>query len=208
MDSRHLLSFLHSNPNHSEAGGGGGQFPHHPPQRAGPGSRQGSLSWATPCSSHIGEPGTRLSGPPSHRSRDGPDGVLQHSAPCGPRSWGLAAGLAHGRGDPGRIPGGAGGRGTRRGAGTPAQPPRPTVRPADHLQGLREGRAHEAGAQPLHNGGKAGGGTPQPRPASAPPTKLRCGAGGEQSKFPAPASLWRCHGSLPARPAAGALRGP
>lgn len=109
--------------------GGGGRFPHHPPQRAGPGARQRSLSWATPCSSHIGEPGTRLSGPPSHRSRDGLDGVLQRSAPCGPRSWGLAARLAQGRGNPGRIPGGAGGRVgvQRRGAKPPAQPPRPTV---------------------------------------------------------------------------------
>ncbi|XP_074218781.1 coiled-coil domain-containing protein 183 isoform X2 [Camelus bactrianus] len=59
-----------------------------------------------------------------------------------------------------------------RGAGPPAQQLRSAVRPADHLPGLREGRAHEAGAQPLHHGGKGAGGTPQLRLASAPPTAL------------------------------------
>ncbi|XP_032334816.1 coiled-coil domain-containing protein 183 isoform X3 [Camelus ferus] len=79
-------------------------------------------------------------------------------------------------------PGGEGEDGQEQGdAGSPARqhPPRgprlgfgQEVRPADHLPGLREGRAHEAGAQPLHHGGKGAGGTPQLRLASAPPTAL------------------------------------
>lgn len=68
---------------------------------------------------------------------------------------------------------------------------RSAVRPVDHLQGLWEGRAHAAGEQPLHHGGRWRDG-----PAAPPSrcTTLGGGAGAQRSERPAPGALSGPHG--------------
>lgn len=90
-----------------------------PPPTSGGGAwtQLGALSEATPCGSHLGDTGTLLSGP--HHIRAGMTRWgLQCSAPCSPRSWGLAAQKGPGeRAWRGRRPS------ERRGGEPPAQPP-------------------------------------------------------------------------------------